>query len=92
MTDYVSTPPGSFDVHFAGMGGQGFRGHLAGPGTIHTLVVLDASHNGLQIANLEDSAGSAVMPEGGANTGLGGTAPAPHRPRCCGSAWSPPVP
>ncbi len=77
VTNYVSTPPGSFDVHVAGMGGKGAADIPLSAGTIHTLVVLDASHNALQIANLEDSAGSAVAPVGGANTGLGGTAPAP---------------
>jgi Domain of unknown function (DUF4397) len=77
VTHYVSTPPGSFDVHFAGMGAKGSSNISLGAGTIHTLVVLDGTHNGLQIANLEDAAGSAVMPSGGANTGLGGTAPAP---------------
>jgi hypothetical protein len=77
VTNYVATPPGSFDVHVAGMGGKGATSIDLTAGTIHTLVVLDASHNGLQIANLEDAAGSAVMPVGGAATGLGGTAPAP---------------
>jgi Domain of unknown function (DUF4397) len=77
VTSYVSTPAGSFDVHFAGMGAKGSSDISLAAGTIHTLVVLDSSHNGLQIANLEDSAGSAVMPVGGAATGLGGTAPAP---------------
>jgi hypothetical protein len=77
VTNYVSTPPGSFDVHFAGMGAKGSSNISLDAGTIHTLVVLDASHNGLQIANLEDAAGSAVPPQGGANTGFGGTAPAP---------------
>jgi uncharacterized protein DUF4397 len=77
VTNYVSTPAGSFDVHFAGMGGKGSSDISLAAGTIHTLVVLDNSSNGLQIANLEDAAGSAVMPSGGANTGLGGTAPAP---------------
>jgi len=77
VTDYVSTPPGSFDVHFAGMGAKGSSNIALDAGTIHTLVVLDGSHNGLQIANLEDAAGSAVAPVGGANTGLGGTAPGP---------------
>jgi uncharacterized protein DUF4397 len=77
VTDYVSTPPGSFDVHFAGMGAKGSSDISLDAGTIHTLVVLDGSHNGLQIANLEDAAGSAVAPSGGADTGLGGTAPAP---------------
>jgi len=76
VTSYVTTPPGSFDVHFAGMGAKGSSDISLAAGTIHTLVVLD-SHSGLQIANLEDAAGSAVAPVGGANTGLGGTAPAP---------------
>lgn len=77
VTDYVSTHPGSFDVHFAGMGAKGSSNISLAAGTIHTLVVLDSSHNGLQIANLEDAAGSAVIPVGGADTGFGGTAPAP---------------
>jgi Domain of unknown function (DUF4397) len=77
VTNYVSTPPGSFDVHFAGMGGKGSANISLTAGTIHTLVVLDSSGHGLQIANLEDAAGSTVMPAGGANTGLGGTAPVP---------------
>jgi hypothetical protein len=76
VTSYVPTPPGSFEVHFAGMGAKGSSDILLAAGTIHTLVVLD-SHNGLQIANLEDAAGSTVPPAGGANTGLGGTAPGP---------------
>jgi hypothetical protein len=77
VTNYVSTPPGSFDVHFAGMGAKGSANISLTAGTIHTLVVLDSSNKGLEIANLEDSAGSAVLPQGGANTGLGGTAPKP---------------
>jgi hypothetical protein len=77
VTNYVSTPPGSFDVHFAGMGAKGSANISLTAGTIHTLVVLDSANKGLEIANLEDSAGSAVLPQGGANTGLGGTAPAP---------------
>jgi hypothetical protein len=77
VTNYVSTPPGSFDVHVAGMGGKGATNISLAAGTIHTLVVLDASGRNLQIANLEDAAGSSVMPQGGAATGLGGTAPSP---------------
>jgi len=77
VTHYVSTPPGSFDVHFAGMGAKGSANISLTAGTIHTLVVLDSANKGLEIANLEDSAGSAVLPQGGANTGLGGTAPKP---------------
>ena len=77
VTNYVSTPPGSFEVHFAGMGAKGSSDISLSAGTIHTLVVLDGSHSGLQIANLEDAAGSAVEPSGGADTGYGGTAPVP---------------
>jgi hypothetical protein len=76
VTHYVSTPPGSFDVQVAGMGGKGAADIALAAGTIHTLVVLDASGHNLQIANLEDAAGSSVMPAGGAATGFGGTAPA----------------
>jgi hypothetical protein len=77
VTSYVSTPPGSFDVHVAGMGGKGAADIALAAGTIHTLVVLDSSGHNLQIANLEDAAGSNVPPQGGAPTGFGGTAPAP---------------
>jgi len=77
VTSYVSTPPGSFDVHVAGMGGKGAADIALAAGTIHTLVVLDSSGHNLQIANLEDAAGSNVPPAGGPSTGFGGTAPAP---------------
>jgi hypothetical protein len=43
-------------------------------GTVHTLVVLDGA-SGLEIASLEDAAGSGRAPAGGASTGFGGTAP-----------------
>jgi len=76
VTNYESTPPGSFDLHFAGMGAKGSSTVTLGAGTIHTLVVLDEG-SGLQIANLEDAAGSTVPPSGGADTGFGGTAPSP---------------
>jgi uncharacterized protein DUF4397 len=76
VTNYVSTPPGSFTVHFAGMGAKGESTVTLAAGTIHTLVVLDST-NGLAIDNLEDAAGSAVLPQGGADTGFGGTAPSP---------------
>ena len=77
VTTYVSTPPGSFHVHVAGMGGKGATNITLVAGSIHTLVVLDASGHNLQIVNLEDAAGSAVDPQGGPATGLGGTAPVP---------------
>jgi Domain of unknown function (DUF4397) len=45
-------------------------------GTSHTLVVLDGK-TGLKLLVLENTAGSANEPEGGAATGFGGTAPRP---------------
>jgi hypothetical protein len=44
--------------------------------TIHTLMVLDGAGH-LRISDLVDAAGSRVQPQGGAATGLGGTAPRP---------------
>jgi hypothetical protein len=44
--------------------------------TIHTIVVLD-DRSGLEVDALTDAVGSQIMPDGGANTGFGGTAPHP---------------
>jgi hypothetical protein len=62
VTSYQAVAPGTEKVSLS-----------VGAGTIHTLVVLDGP-GGLEIANLEDAAGSARAPAGGAATGLGGTA------------------
>ena len=60
--------------------GRGHRGrvpgHVAAADTIHTLVVLDGAGH-LRLTDLEDAAGSAIRPAGGAATGLGGIAPRP---------------
>lgn len=44
------------------------------PDSVHAIVVLDSSY-GLKVDALTDAAGSGMMPMGGVNTGLGGTAP-----------------
>jgi hypothetical protein len=63
-------------VHAAG-GSETWAGNVKlTAGSIHTLVVLDSS-SGLKVTALLDAAGSAMMPHGGAATGLGGTAPGP---------------
>jgi len=77
VTDYVTANPGTFRVHAEGMGAMGAKNVTLDAGSIYTLVVLDSSGNGLQIDPLEDAAGSTVMPNGGAATGLGGTASTP---------------
>jgi Domain of unknown function (DUF4397) len=77
VTNYVTATPGTWRVHVEGMGAMGAENVTLAAGSIYTLVVLDSSGNGLEIDPLEDAAGSTVMPQGGAATGLGGTAPSP---------------
>jgi uncharacterized protein DUF4397 len=76
VTSYGAATPGTWTVHVSGANGTATASITLAAGTIHTLVVLDGA-NGLAVDNLEDAAGSTVMPQGGAATGLGGTAPAP---------------
>ena len=75
VTNYVTAIPGTWRVHAEGMGAMGAKDVTLSAGSIYTLVVLDSAGNSLQIDPLEDAAGSTVMPQGGAATGLGGTAP-----------------
>jgi Domain of unknown function (DUF4397) len=76
VSSYVVAPVGRWTVHASGTGASTSSRIMLSAGSIHTLVVLD-SPGGLKIADLEDAAGSGVMPEGGPATGLGGTAPVP---------------
>lgn len=76
VTGYVTARPGTWTVHVSGPAGMATQPVTLTAGTIHTLVVLDGA-SGLMIDNLMEGAGSAVMPQGGAATGLGGTAPLP---------------
>jgi hypothetical protein len=76
VSAYGQTAPGTLTVHASGGAEQVTKKVQLAAGTIHTLVVLDGP-SGLAIDDLEDAAGSTVMPEGGASTGLGGTAPGP---------------
>jgi hypothetical protein len=76
VTPYGTDKPGHWMVHAAG-GSETWSGNVKlTAGSIHTLVVLDSS-SGLKVTALLDAAGSAMMPHGGAATGLGGTAPGP---------------
>ena len=76
VTSYGQAEPGTWTVHVSGANGTASASISLAGGTIHTLVVLDSA-NGLAVDNLEDAAGSTVAPQGGAATGLGGTAPVP---------------
>jgi hypothetical protein len=79
VTHYRPAQPGTWVVSVSGADGVVSKSVTLTAGTIHTLVVLDGA-SGLMIDNLVDAAGSAVMPQGGAATGLGGTAPVPAPP------------
>src|SRR6266516_1586832 len=74
VTSYAAARPGTWQVHVSGAAGMATKAVTLTAGTIHTLVVLDGTGGSLMIDNLKDAAGSAVMPRGGAATGLGGTA------------------
>jgi hypothetical protein len=77
VTNYRTAHPGTWAVHVTGAAGMATQPVTLAPDTIHTLVVLDGASGSLMIDNLQDAAGSAVMPRGPVATGLGGTAPAP---------------
>jgi hypothetical protein len=85
VTPYGTNQPGQWMVHAAG-GSETWSGRVKlTAGSIHTLVVLD-SPSGLKVTNLMDAAGSAMMPHGGVDTGLGGTAPPSPIPWLAGLA------
>jgi hypothetical protein len=76
VTPYGTDQPGQWMLHAAGSS-ETWSGRVKlTAGSIHTLVVLD-SPSGLKVTNLMDAAGSAMMPHGGVDTGLGGSAPSP---------------
>jgi Domain of unknown function (DUF4397) len=77
VTGYGPARPGDWMVHVSGAAGTASQSVRLSAGTIHTLVVLDGAAGGLMLDNLRDAAGSAIPPQGGAATGLGGTAPVP---------------
>jgi hypothetical protein len=77
VTSYAPARPGTWMVHVSGAAGMATKSVALSAGTIHTLVVLDGAGGSLMIDNLVDAAGSGIAPQGGAATGLGGTAPVP---------------
>jgi hypothetical protein len=81
VTSYQAVPPGTEHVTVSAGERDASSAVTLAEGTIDTLVVLDGA-KGLEIANLQDAAGSSQLPKGGAATGYGGTAP--HGP---GSPW-----
>jgi Domain of unknown function (DUF4397) len=74
VSSYQAVDPATAAVRIAGDGETASSTVALAAGTVHTLVVLDGAR-GLEVDNIVDAAGSAVMPAGAAGTGLGGTAP-----------------
>jgi hypothetical protein len=72
-TSYQAVSPGTEAVAVTGSSGHASSTVTLAAGSVHTLVVLDGA-GGLEIADLEDAAGSGLQPTGGAATGFGGTA------------------
>jgi hypothetical protein len=76
VTPYGANQPGRWMLRAAGAS-ETWSGRVKlTAGSVHTLVVLD-SPSGLKVTELMDAAGSEMMPSGGVDTGLGGTAPSP---------------
>jgi Domain of unknown function (DUF4397) len=73
-TSYQAVSPGTEAVAVTGGSGHASSTVTLAAGSVHTLVALDGP-GGLEIANLEDAAGSGQAPRGAASTGFGGTAP-----------------
>jgi len=74
VSSYKAVRPTTAALHIVGPNEMVSSTIALASGTVHTVVVLDAA-NGLSVDNILDAQGSAVMPAGGAATGLGGTAP-----------------
>lgn len=79
VTPYKAVTPGTVTVKAVGESEHGSGTFTLAADTIYTIVVLDDSGH-LKLDSLVDSAGSKIMPQGGAQTGFGGTAPRPGAP------------
>jgi hypothetical protein len=76
VTGYKTVNPGTVTVTATGSTEHGSTQYTLAANTIYTFVVLDNSGE-LKVTGLVDSAGSNDMPQGGAQTGFGGTAARP---------------
>lgn len=76
VTKYKAVSPGTVTVTATGSTEHGSTQYTLAANTIYTFVVLDNSGQ-LKVTGLVDSAGANSMPQGGAQTGFGGTAARP---------------
>ena len=75
-TSYTTVSPGARTIRFVAPGQHTAMPVTLAAGTVHTIVVLDAS-SGLKVDAVTDAAGSQIMPKGAVAAGFGGTAPRP---------------
>ena len=75
-TSYATVSPGARTIRFVAPGQHTAMPVTLAAGTVHTIVVLDAS-SGLKVDAVTDAAGSQIMPNGAVAAGFGGTAPRP---------------
>jgi Domain of unknown function (DUF4397) len=73
VSDYAGIPAGTWTMTATGSSAHYSMPVTLTPGTVHTELVYDTP-GGIEIANLEDAAGSGQPPAGGVGTGFGGTA------------------
>lgn len=73
VSSYQAVAPGTETVHVTAASGDANKAVTLSAETVHTIVVLDGT-SGLEIVDLEDSAGNTSTPASGVATGLGGTA------------------
>lgn len=74
VTGYAEVPAGPWTLELSGEGATGSTEIDVAAGSVSTLFVLDTAAGGLTILSIVDSAAVGVTPDGGVNTGGGGTA------------------
>jgi Domain of unknown function (DUF4397) len=82
-TDYSTVAAGTWNIQVASIGQPDLTVTMPitlEAGDVYSVLILDAAQGGLKVETRTDAASGAVMPTGGVETGLGGTAPRPHAP------------
>lgn len=75
VTGYAEVPAGQWTLELSGEDATGLTAIDVAAGSVSTLFVLDTAAGGLTILPIVDSAAVGVTPDGGVNTGGGGSAP-----------------
>lgn len=77
-TDYATVPAGSWTLQLRAAATQtSLHDVPVTSGSVYTVVVLDAGARSVELDVVTDAAGARTAPQGGAETGLGGTAATP---------------